>query len=256
MDGGGLSCRHERDRFAMKLLPSPRLVHALVWGLTSTVRFHRFGSEHLRTAARLSPTGTFVACHWHQSLLLALGPFHHLPMAVLVSRSGDGEIIARYLEAIGITAVRGSSSRGAVAAVRELMLTLRHGKHVVLALDGPRGPFKQVKDGAMEIARRCGVPLVPVVARGTRELCFKNSWDRCRVPVPLSHVAVVFGEPIVYPPDDPDPAERLRRRHDLAWRMHGLEAQASKLVGRSDAWPLAPDLAWLGAAGDTSEQLP
>ena len=249
---GRLSCRHVWDCFAMKILPPPKLVHALTWGLTRTLHFHRFGSDHIRAAARLSPTGTFVACHWHQSLLLVLGPHHHLPVATLASRSADGEIMARYLEAIGITAVRGSSSRGAVAGVRELMTALRDGKQIVLALDGPRGPFKWVKNGAMEIARRCGVPLVPVAARATHELSFNRSWDHFRLPLPLSHVAVVYGEPIIYPAGDPDPAELDRRRRDLAWRMHRLEARASKLAGRADAWPLAPDLAWLGAAGETA----
>ena len=260
MGWGGLSWRHARDRFAMKVLPPPKLVHALVNGLTRSLHFHRFGTEHLRTAVRLSPTGTIVACHWHQSLLMVLAPHYHfspaslasLSIAVLVSRSSDGEIMARYLEAIGIRAVRGSSSRGAVAGVREMMTALRDGTHAVLTLDGPRGPFKQIKDGAMEIARRCGVPLVPVAARATRELSFNRSWDHFRVPLPLAHVAVVYGEPIVYPPGDPDPAELARRRRDLAWRMHRLEAQASVHAGQSDAWPLAPDLAWLRTAGETA----
>lgn len=240
----------------MKLVPPPKLVHALAWGLTRTLRFHLFGTEHLRAAARLSPTGTFVVCHWHQSLLLVLGPHHHLPVATLSSRSSDGEIMARYLAEIGIRVVRGSSSRGGALAARELMTALRDGFHIVLNLDGPRGPYKQVKDGAMEIARRCGVPLVPLVARGTRELSFKRSWDRFRIPVPLSHVAVVYGEPIVYPPEDPDPAELLRRRRELAWTMHRLEARASGLAGRGDVWPLAPDLAWLRAADQTAASTP
>lgn len=240
----------------MKLLPPPKLVHALTWGMTRSLRFHRFGTEHVRAAAKLSPTGTFVACHWHQSLLMVLGPHHHLPVATLVSRSTDGQIISQYLEAIGLSVVRGSSSRGAAQAVRELMTTLRAGKHVVLTLDGPRGPFKQIKDGAMEIARRCGVPLLPVAARGTRELTFKRSWDHFRVPVPWSHVAVVYGEPIVYPSGDPGRAELERRRRDLAWRMHRLEARASSLAGRADAWPQPRDLAWLGAVGETADLSP
>ncbi len=248
----------------MKVLPPPKLVHTLVNGLSRSLHFHRFGTEHLRAAARLSPTGTFVACHWHQSLLMVLAPHHFfspspeskLSIAVLISRSSDGEIMARYLEAIGIRAVRGSSSRGAVAGVRELMTALRDGTHTVLALDGPRGPFKRIKDGAMEIARRCGVPLVPVAARATRELSFNRSWDHFRMPLPLAHVAVVYGEPIVYPPGDPDPAELERRRRDLAWRMHRLEARASRLAGRTDVWPLAPDLAWLGASLETAPPSP
>jgi lysophospholipid acyltransferase (LPLAT)-like uncharacterized protein len=240
----------------MRITPSPRLVRALVRGLTRTLRFHLFGTEHLRAAARLSPTGTFVACFWHQSLVAMVGPHEQLPVAALVSKSRDGEITARYLESMGLRPVRGSSSKGGSSGARELMRALHDGWFAVLILDGPRGPYKEVKSGAIEIARRCGVPLIPMAARATRELSLKRSWDRFRVPLPLSHVAVVYGEAITYPAGEPDDATLLERRRGLARAMHDLEARASRLVGRRDLYPLAPDLAWMRPAGEHAARTP
>ena len=234
-----------RKPILVNLMPSPALVHALIRGWTNSLHIHRFGIDHVRQAMRRSPTGTVVFCHWHQSVLTTLMPHYQVKAAVLVSRSKDGEIIARYLEAIGLRAVRGSSSRGAAAGALELMRVLHEGYHIALAVDGPRGPNKQIKDGAIEIARRHGVPLIPVAARATREICFKRSWDLFRIPVPGSHLLLQYGAPIWLGGAQGDGDERVRNRQLLARSLHELEAEVSQRAGRRDLYPHPRYLAWL-----------
>lgn len=239
---------HDWESIRVRLMPSPALVKRVVNGLTSTLHIHRFGIDHVRQAMRQSPTGTVLFCHWHQSLLALAATHQGTKAAALASRSKDGEIIARYLEAIGLRAVRGSSSRGAVAGAVELMRVLHEGYHIVLTVDGPRGPFKQVKDGALEIARRHGVPIIPAVARATREFCFKRAWDQFRIPVPGSHLVVEYGAPIWITGDSGDHQERERNRRVLACALHDLEAAATRRVARRDLYPHPRYLAWLGKA--------
>jgi lysophospholipid acyltransferase (LPLAT)-like uncharacterized protein len=236
----------------MRLTPSPWLVHQLIWGLTRTLNIHTFGVENARVASHLSSTGTFVACHWHQSLLMTLAPHHHMRVATLVSRSRDGQITADYLDSIGMRTVRGSSSRGAAAGVLELMRALSDGYHIVLNLDGPRGPYKRVKNGAIEIARRCRVPLLPIAARANRELSLTSSWDRFRVPMPGSHLYVCYGAPIMYPPEEPDEETLDQRRRDLACVMHDLEAEAARRAHRRDRYPHPRHLAWMRGVDDSA----
>lgn len=57
-----------------------------------------------------------IYCFWHRSLLGAAHYFRNWRIAILISRSYDGELIARTVEKLGFTAVRGSSS--GEAAVR------------------------------------------------------------------------------------------------------------------------------------------
>jgi lysophospholipid acyltransferase (LPLAT)-like uncharacterized protein len=201
----------------------------------------------MREAVRLSASGTFIACHWHQSLLSVMVPHHHMRVAALASRSRDGEIVANYLDSIGLRVIRGSSSKGAATSVVEMIRALRDGWNIVLNLDGPRGPFKQVKRGGFELARRCQVPLVPIVARASREFSLKFSWDRFRIPMPGSSLAVCYGQPIIYPPGDIDDLTRERRRRELAGILHDLEAEATRRVGRGDCYPNAAQLAWMKA---------
>ncbi len=240
----------------MRINPSPALVHQLVWNLTRSLHFRLYGLDNLRHAAHLSPTGTFLVCHYHQSLLGVLGPHHNLPIAVLTSMSRDGDITARYLQSIGIRVVRGSSSRGGAFGALELMKALRAGYHAVINVDGPRGPYKSVKPGAVELARRCGVPMVPIVARATREFTLKRSWDNFRVPMPFSRVAIVYGPPVEFGANAPDARELHARRRRLALSMHALEAQATRLVGRSDGVPPRECLAWMDDWPETVPQHP
>jgi lysophospholipid acyltransferase (LPLAT)-like uncharacterized protein len=219
----------------MRLKPPPALVHALANGLVGTLRVHRYGVSNLVQAWRLSPTRTSIYCLWHQSLVSVLAPHQrrrHIRIAALASLSGDGEIIADYLRRVGIRPVRGSSARGSARAAKELFEALAEGWNLAIAIDGPRGPAKRVKPGPLEVSRRHGVPIVPIAARASRELCFSRSWDRFRLPLPRAHLAVIYGEPILYPPEDPTDAELATRATELERRLEALEARATELVTR------------------------
>jgi lysophospholipid acyltransferase (LPLAT)-like uncharacterized protein len=226
--------------------PSPDLVYALAAPWTGSWRFHRYGTQHLVEAVRMSPTRTVVVLLWHHSLMNMVGAFPrhgHMRLAALASRSGDGAIIAEYLERIGIRAVRGSSARGAAAGAKAVLEALRGGYHVAIACDGPRGPARQPKGGALEIARLCGVPVLPLAARATREIRFR-SWDRFRLPWPRAHVAYGFAPPILFPPGEPDAAELERRRQQVAAAIDGTEASLALRAGQRDRWPVGGVLDW------------
>ncbi len=218
----------------MRLRPPPLLVYALARGLLHSLHVHHYGTGNLLNGARSSATGSLIACYWHQSLLSLVAAFQDtkLKVATLASRSGDGEIITSYLNRVGIRPVRGSSARGASAAAREIMEALAEGWHVAIAVDGPRGPAQVVKTGPLEVARRNGVTVIPVAARASREIEFARSWDRFRVPLPGSHVALVYGQPIRYPEGEPTAAELAGRAEDMRARLMRAEVEADRLVRR------------------------
>ena len=72
---------------------------------------------------------------WHNRILFLADrfPLRFRPRAaVLISASRDGEYAAAFIRHFGLGVVRGSSSRRAVVALRELMRTLETGTAVVL----------------------------------------------------------------------------------------------------------------------------
>jgi len=237
---------------AVRLKPPPTLVHALGTRLALSLRYRSLGVEHLRHAMAISPTGSVVFCLWHQSLLAVLGRHHGQRVAALTSLSNDGTIMAEYISRIGLRAIRGSSSRGGLKAARELMKAVSEGWHAAITVDGPRGPYKEVKPGPFEISRRTGAPIVPVAVRASREMSFKRAWDHFRLPLPGARVALVYGQPMVLPSEYPDSAQVFARRVDLARRLHDLEAYAGALVGRAGEGPVRTCLGWMQGGRGTA----
>src|SRR2546428_6261840 len=81
---------------------------------------------------------------------------------VLVSRSRDGEIVARYLSRFGLDSVRGSTSRGGREAGRALVAAVRRGRDIALVPDGPRGARGQLQPRVGTPAALPRAPIVPL----------------------------------------------------------------------------------------------
>ncbi|HKJ91036.1 MAG TPA: DUF374 domain-containing protein [Oceanipulchritudo sp.] len=133
---------------------------------------------------------------WHNRIFPVLGAFKQIPetdfvIHALVSASRDGARLSHFLEAQGLRTVRGSSSRRAAAATRELLRILNAGEHVAITVDGPRGPCYRAQAGAALLVQATGAPVYFLGAESEtcREL---DSWDRFLVPAPWSRVRLTM----------------------------------------------------------------
>jgi hypothetical protein len=144
--------------------------------------------------------GGCVFVLWHARLLALTYAHRGMGLAVLISRHRDGELIARVVNRLGYVTPRGSSTRGGEAGALEMLRLARAGRPVVVTPDGPRGPARTVKPGAVFLASRAGIPVVPVSAASSRARVL-DSWDRFRVPAPFAKVLVGYGPPIHVPPE-------------------------------------------------------
>jgi len=65
--------------------------------------------------------------------------------------------------------------------------------------DGPKGPDRKFKAGAVKLASETGAALVPwsVTAKPKKVL---SSWDRFEMFYPFARVAAVYGTPVEVPP--------------------------------------------------------
>ena len=160
----------------------------------------------------LNTYGKVVYCSWHQRFFPGIVFFStRRPIAIIISRSLDGEMIARAVKILGWHPVRGSSSRGGKAALEEVKHLVRADYKIGHIVDGPQGPFGVVKPGLIRIAQAARVPIVPVLTSAQNKWVF-NSWDRFMVPKPFSRVIIRFGTPIDVPAEtDPDQFEVQRR---------------------------------------------
>jgi lysophospholipid acyltransferase (LPLAT)-like uncharacterized protein len=98
----------------------------------------------------------------------------------------------------GLGAVRGSSSRRAVAALIGMKRALKDGQDVCITPDGPRGPRYSFHPGVVKLAESSGAAIVPIHAHFSSAWRLK-SWDRLVIPKPFSRVRVIFDEMLVVP---------------------------------------------------------
>jgi lysophospholipid acyltransferase (LPLAT)-like uncharacterized protein len=145
-------------------------------------------------AAEHAKGRSVVLVLWHGTMLPLL--YHHRGrrIAILISEHTDGEIIARVAERLGLSLVRGSSSRGAARALVALGRALDSGSDVAITPDGPRGPARSVAPGALIAAQRSGAPIVPLVVSAKRAWRLKT-WDTFMIPKPFSRVTIAYGTP-------------------------------------------------------------
>ena len=148
---------------------------------------------------------------WHEMMLFPLITHCGPDFSILVSRHRDGELVAQIMRMLQGKTVRGSTSRGAAAGMLEMMRN-RPSKHMGITPDGPRGPRRVVQDGAVYLASRTGMPLVP--SGFAFDGCWRaGSWDKMALPRPFRRAVGVCGCPVIVPDDlDRDGIEAYRGR--------------------------------------------
>jgi lysophospholipid acyltransferase (LPLAT)-like uncharacterized protein len=145
-----------------------------------------------------------IMAFWHEFIFLTTYWWRERAIVVLTSQSRDGEYIARFIQRLGYGAVRGSSTRGAVGAVIELARQLRGGRAVGFVVDGPKGPRRKAKMGAVLLAKRTGHPVLPFVT-APHKYWTVSSWDRLQIPKPFTRAKIIVAAPIYVPADASDP---------------------------------------------------
>ncbi len=163
----------------------------LLLGVTWRVTVH--GWNHIESA--MNSGRPLVMITWHGRLLMSTWHMRNRGIVSMISRSRDGELVARVVQKLGYRVVRGSSSRGGSEAAREMLDEIRSGRIAAMICDGPRGPIYKMKPGAPFLAMQANAVVVPVMASADRAWIFR-SWDRFTVPKPFARVHIFYDSPI------------------------------------------------------------
>lgn len=188
-----------------------------------------------------------VVVFWHARLAVMPHIFRrHRKSHMLISSHRDGELIARTVEMLGFSTVRGSTARqkpgeerakdkGGAAALRRMIRIVKSGGSVGITPDGPRGPRMRVSPGTITLAALSGAPLLALSYSSSRAIHF-NSWDRFVLPLPFGHIHVAFAGPFMLPaPLDNAAAERARL--DLEEALNRLTETCDRAAGQEPVRP-------------------
>jgi lysophospholipid acyltransferase (LPLAT)-like uncharacterized protein len=164
---------------------------------------------------------------WHRGVFPSAWLWRDTGLAVMVSRSFDGEYIARTLEKLGFVAVRGSSSRDGAKALLGLRSQLQEGNAVVFTIDGPRGPKYVAKPGPALLSRVSQVP-VAAFCVALSDSWVLNTWDALMIPKPFSKALVRLSAKMRVP-DEPGQTQS-EKDAQLADYLQHLQAALDRVT--------------------------
>jgi lysophospholipid acyltransferase (LPLAT)-like uncharacterized protein len=172
---------------------------------------------------------SYLYAFWHENILVPCREFARRDIRVLISQHADGEMIAQVCKHMGLGTIRGSSTRGGIKAMREMIRASARG-HIAVLPDGPRGPRRHVELGLIFLAAKTGLPIV-LLGIGHDRPWRLNTWDRFCVPRPFSKAMVLASAPIVIP-ENADKQELEMWRQKVETMLTDLTDCAERLASR------------------------
>src|SRR5262245_47921462 len=151
-----------------------------------------------------------VLAFWHEYNLVAATAAYRLrrghPHVSFSTQTFRGEVMNALLAEVGAGSVplpaEGERSEAARLSL-ELARRAREGATVAVSPDGPVGPYRRAKPGALIVARESGLPIQAWAVVASPSFRLARRWDRQIVPLPFGRMRVVEGERIPVASDEP-----------------------------------------------------
>ncbi|MEP6900670.1 MAG: lysophospholipid acyltransferase family protein [Actinomycetota bacterium] len=183
-----------------------------------TIKFETEGAENLEAVEKANKMPIYTV--WHNRIFLGTYYLRRRKIVVITSQSFDGEYIAAFLTRFGFGTVRGSSTRGGVSALVEMIRLMKKGSATAFTIDGPKGPRYIAKSGACLLAKKTGNPILPFSVEAEKFWTI-NSWDELQIPKPFSRARFFYAAP-VYVTKDADNQEIEKKREELQGKLGEL----------------------------------
>ena len=196
---------------------------ATLW--LSTCRIAEFGREIEVRYLDKNPGKGLLYASWHRGLFFVIYWYRNQSVVSIASASEDGELAAQAAKRFGWITARGSSSRGGRQAFLEMEAFVRLGYKGGLVADAPRGPRFVAKPGIIHLARRTGIPIIPVIWGADRYWKLR-SWDRTIIPKPFARIVALFADDYILVPADASREECEQYRRQLDTMINRIMYQA------------------------------
>lgn len=161
--------------------------------LIGSLRIQRINKKYVNSVKK--KYGTVIYAFWHSRLLILSYAHRFENIHILVSKHKDGEYVALACSRLGYKAIRGSTKRGGMQAMIEL-IDVASQYDIGITPDGPRGPKEKVQNGILYLAYKTGKPIIPASCNARRKWTL-NSWDNFIIPKLFSPTKIIYGKPIL-----------------------------------------------------------
>ncbi len=168
------------------------LIVPVIEVLCKTLKINETNKEVLKEFELKKKNAVFG--FWHGTMLVPWFLLKQYKPSTIISKSNDGNILTKILNKWGYKVKRGSSSQGGKEVLEDLIKEADNNQFIAITPDGPRGPEKVMKAGAVVLAKKADTPLI-LVGVGYKKKIKLKSWDKFEIPYFFSKVSVVYSEP-------------------------------------------------------------
>ena len=191
-----VSAQMSKKKFLRWFITKILTLLILLTGYTARVR--QVNMEVLEDT--IKEYGSVIIATWHKNIFFSIWLLRNHDLTALISSSDDGEVIYDVFSKFGYKGVRGSTTRGGIPALKQLIKLLEKKTSVAITPDGPLGPPEKIQSGVVLLAKYSGVPIIPWHYEAGSQWRLK-SWDRHKIPKPFTAVVESYGEPFLVPKD-------------------------------------------------------
>jgi 1-acyl-sn-glycerol-3-phosphate acyltransferase len=198
------------------------------------VRRRIHGAEHIQQTAAC----VYVANHvsWYDVFVLA----SVLPRWSFVAKAELRRIpiFGRGAEAVGTIFVERQNRRAAVKMYDKAALRIREGASVVVYAEGTRGDsyaLRPFKKGPFVLAIQAGVPIIPVVIMGTREVMPRGQWLVNPGVVHLHFLDPIPTEGMTFADRERLVAKVWTSMANTMHSVYGIESDRRNVIGTEEA---------------------
>ena len=139
----------------------------------------------------------FICVFWHNRLMMsAFGWDNKRQLKMLISSHSDGKIISKVISYFKINTIFGSTNKGAIFALKAMIMELKKGHSVGITPDGPKGPRLNITDGVIKLSQLSGCDIIPLTYATSNRKIVKKAWDKFVVPFPFAKGVLLWGKPM------------------------------------------------------------
>jgi lysophospholipid acyltransferase (LPLAT)-like uncharacterized protein len=140
----------------------------------------------------LADNGQYIFALWHENTFI-LEWYRDKRIAIYVSNDFRGKVLGRVGRKLGYDVIELRKDRA--KSVVDMGRKIKNGQSVIMAVDGPYGPNKEIKEGTQYLSDKFMVPTVAVSLEYKMAMTLFWRWDKYKIPLPFSKVKIVFSEP-------------------------------------------------------------
>lgn len=128
---------------------------------------------------------------WHQNTFTPFYVYRHRNVAMFVTNNLRGKILGYAARHLGYDPIPlQDQSKSALMMCKKV----KQGQNSIMAVDGPHGPVKQIKNGTHYLTEKTGAPTIAIDVSYSRFITLRMRWDHYRIPLPFSHVTITFSK--------------------------------------------------------------